>query len=84
MNQALRELVEQRIDQQWSSWSKAHPNLARVIDRARLIDFTLERLRDDPAFIQAMRRADLDEQRLIEAGRLLTIAERVVGRVLRF
>jgi hypothetical protein len=84
MHQALREVIEQRIEQQWPAWSKEHPNLARVIDRTRLVEVTVQRLRDEPAFIEAMRRADLDEQKLIEAGRVLAIAERVVGRVLRF
>ncbi len=84
MKNSLRDLVAGRVDRQWDAWAKDHPNLARVIDRTRLIESTTARLRDDPAFIEAMSRAGLDEQKLGEVGRVLELIERAVGRVVKW
>jgi len=82
MNQALRDLVEQRIDQPWSQWAAQHPHLAAAIDRERLINGTVEQIESDPAYQQALALAEVDEQRLRDAARLLALVERVVGPTL--
>ena len=79
----LRELIAGRIDARWDAWAKAHPHLAQTIDRVRLIDATVTRLRHDPAFNDALRQAELDEATLLKAARVLDHAERLIGRLLR-
>ncbi len=56
----------------------------REVVAGRLIDSTVSRLRDDPAFNEALARAGLDEARLIDATHALEHAERLIGRLLRF
>ncbi len=80
----LRELVAGRIDARWDAWAKAHPHLAKTIDRINLIDATVTRLRDDPAFHNALQQAGLDEATLLRAARVLEHTERLIGRLLRF
>jgi hypothetical protein len=80
--QNLRDLIDKRIDSQWSTWSKAHPNLAEAIDRTRLIESSVELLRDDPDYLEAMRLAGLDEVKLAAAAGILDRADRVIRRAL--
>ncbi len=79
---ALRELVSARIHQRFDDWAKEHPHLARAIDRTKMIESAVTRLRDDPEFQQALREADLNEQQLMLASRALEVVERWVRRVL--
>ncbi len=78
----LRDLVAARVGLRWDEFAKRHPHLAGVMDRATLIETTVSRLRDDPAFIAAMRQANLDESQLAAAARLLEQAERWITRAL--
>lgn len=78
----LRDVIAEQLDQQWSAWAHDHPHLAAAIDRTRLIDTATARLRDDPAFNEALRRANLDEARLAEAARVLDLAKHWVRDVL--
>ncbi|MFW6059388.1 MAG: hypothetical protein ACODAQ_04360 [Phycisphaeraceae bacterium] len=78
----LRDVVEQRINRRWSAFAKAHPHLAAVIDRTRLVESAVQRLRDDPAFRAAMAEADLDEAKLVAAARVLERAEALALQVL--
>lgn len=78
----LRTLISDKIDVRWSDWSARHPHLAEAIDRARLVDSAVGLLRDDPQFVSAMRRADLDEARLADASRLLDLADQLIRRLL--
>ncbi|MEE9212265.1 MAG: hypothetical protein V3U29_06390 [Phycisphaeraceae bacterium] len=78
----LRDLIADRVNGRWEQWAAAHPNLAAAIDRTRLVDSTIEHLRSDPEFVAAMRQADLDENKLAAAARVLEQLERWVGRVL--
>lgn len=79
----LRELVAARLNRRWEEWSREHPHLARAIDRTHLIESTVERLRDDARFVQAMRDASLDEAQLAAAGRVIERIESIITRVLR-
>lgn len=79
---SLRRLVTDQLDRHWVAWAEQHPHLARAIDSTRLIDSAVDSLRDDPDFRLALERANLDEERLAEAARLLTLAEQWVGRFL--
>lgn len=79
---SLRDVIAGRINQRWEHWAKTHPHLATAIDQTRLIDATVTRLRHDPQFNDAMRRADLDEAKLLEAVGVLEHAERLIGRLL--
>ena len=78
----LHSLVGDKIDVLWSDWSTRHPHLARAIDRARLVETTVQRVRDDPEFIQAMRDAGLDEVKLNLAAGILERANRLIGEAL--
>lgn len=81
-SKSLRELVETSVNMQWDAWASRHPNLARAIDRTKLVDATVERLRDEPALVAAMARADVDEATLSAVLRLLAEVQRLVGRAL--
>ena len=76
----LRDLIADKIDHRWQEWASAHPNLAAVLDRTELVDSTVQRLRDDTDFRDAMRAADLDEAKLAAAARILEQAERWITR----
>lgn len=78
----LRDTIEKQLNLQWHQWAQAHPNLAAAIDRARLVESTMQQVRNDPAFQQAMRQADLDEAKLAAAMRVLERLEQAVRRVL--
>lgn len=82
--QPLRDLVAGRIDGRWDAWAKRHSHLAAAIDRTQLVESTVRRLRDDPAFAKALRRAEIDADRLGEVAQVLAMVESAVGRVLKF
>jgi hypothetical protein len=74
----LRTLIIERINLRWSDWAGRHPNLARAIDRTLLVESTVDLLRDDPEFIQAMREANLDEAKLALAASILDRADQFI------
>ncbi|MEM9417489.1 MAG: hypothetical protein AAGA25_00360 [Planctomycetota bacterium] len=78
----LRGLVEAKLDEHWLTWSQNHPHLAAAIGRTRLIDLAVDRLRDDPAFIQAMQQASIDQHVLDRSSRLHQLIEEWTRRVL--
>ncbi len=78
----LRALIDTQMEARWPEWAARHPHLAEAIDRVVLTDRAVELLREDPAFIEAMKQADLDEARLKDAARLLSLTERLVKRLL--
>ncbi|MEM1108721.1 MAG: hypothetical protein AAGH99_08530 [Planctomycetota bacterium] len=78
----LRELIEAKIDEQWITWSHRHPNLAEAIDRTRLIDITVNRLRDDPAYLDAIHKMNQDEFRQNQAAEIIELAELWTRKVL--
>lgn len=80
---SLREIVSSRIVADWSAFAAEHPNLAEVLDRTRMVDSAVTRLREDPAFQAAMRQADLDEQQLAAAANVLEIVGKWTRRVLQ-
>lgn len=78
----LRDVIEGRLDQRWEQFAKAHPNLAAAIDRTRLLDQTVQSLRDDPEFQTLLAGADLDEAKLAAASRAVVIIEKLLARAL--
>ncbi len=78
----LRTLISDQIDVRWPDFTTRHPHLAQAIDRVRLVDSTVDLLRDDPEFVGAMRNADLDEARLADATKLLGMVDQLVRRLL--
>jgi hypothetical protein len=81
-SQELRTLIGEKIEARWSDWAPRHPHLAEAIDRVRLIEYAVHRLREDPAFVAAMREADLDEAGLIKVSHLLERAEALIHHIL--
>ena len=79
---SLRDVISDKVNARWNEWAAAHPNLARVVDRTRLVESTVVQLRNEPAFIEAMRQADLDEDKLVAAAKLLEQTDRLIGMVL--
>ncbi|MEX0775197.1 MAG: hypothetical protein WD042_05725 [Phycisphaeraceae bacterium] len=78
----LHDLVATRINQRWDAFAAAHPQLAKAIDRTVLVESTVARLRDDPAFARAMAQAELDEVQLAAVARVLDLAEKWIARAL--
>lgn len=78
----LRDVVEQRLNKRWPEFAAAHPHLAEAIDRTRLVESAVARLREDAQFQAALREAELDVSKLAAAARALERAEGLVGRVL--
>ena len=76
--QNLHSLVNEKINLRWSEWATRHPQLALAIDRTRLVESTVDLLREDPAFIKAMREADLDEARLTLAANIIDRANQII------
>jgi len=79
----LKELVRERVDLEWDAWAARHPHLAAAIDRVRLTDAAVDELRRDPAYVEAMRQAALDEGRLLAAARIVAMVERIVQAGMR-
>jgi len=80
---SLKDLVQDRIDGSWESWAQRHPNLAAAIDRVQLIDRTVDQLRQDPDYVEAMQQSQLDENQLLAAARVIALIERMIGRTIR-
>lgn len=78
----LRDLVESKLDEHWLTWAAKHPHLAAAIDRTRLVDTAVERLRDDETFIKALRQIDRDEYRLARTADVVALADRLARQVL--
>jgi len=78
----LRDLVEKQIGERWEAWAAAHPHLAAAIDRTRLTETTVARLREDADFTAAVRRAAVDEDKLAGAAKLVELAEKWIARAL--
>ena len=78
----LRDVVESRLVARWDAWVATHPNLARVIDRTKLIDAAVTRLRADRQFQDALEEADLDEATLAAAAGVLAVVEQWVARLM--
>jgi len=81
--QALRDLVARRLDVGWERFAEDHPHLAAAIERVTLIDTTVQRLVDDPAYQAAMEAAGHDEAVLAAAAQIAEVVDQWVGRALR-
>ncbi len=80
--QMLRDLVAARVEGRWTQWAQEHPHLAEAIDRTRLVEVAVTRLRDDEQFKAAMRQADLDERTINHALVILAQVERLIAQLL--
>lgn len=78
----LRTIVEQKLNVQWSDFTARHPHLAGAIDRTRLVETTVEQLRDSDEYRDALRQAAVDESAMVEALRLIDVIDRLVMRFL--
>ncbi len=74
----LRSLISEKMNLRLSDWAERHPRLAQAIDSTRLVESTVDLLREDPEFIQAMRDADLDEAKLALAANILSHADQLI------
>lgn len=76
----LREVVEREVARRWSEFEREHPRLAEELGREVYVAQAEERVREDPAYQEAMAQgrfiAGLAE---VVGG----IVERAVGAVLR-
>lgn len=78
----LRDLVQSRLGLRWPRFARDHPHLAEAIDRTRLIESGLQRLEEDAALRDAMRRADIDEAALAAALQVVERADSLLERLL--
>jgi len=79
---SLRELVQQQVDIKWEDFSRKHPHLAGAVDRSVLIDSTVRRLADDPAYRAAMDQAAKDETAMAVGAKVVELVETWVTRIL--
>lgn len=79
---SLRTLIAGAVESRWTAWSQDHPNLAQAVDRTQLIDMAVTRLRDDPAFMDAMAQAHIDEKQLAALEQIGQFVGHVVDRLL--
>jgi hypothetical protein len=56
---ALSHLVEQSIDRTWTEFAADHPYLAAMLDRDVLLADAQRALSSDPAFVDAVARAQI-------------------------
>jgi hypothetical protein len=61
--QEKKQLVEQAIGSEWTSFAERHPLLARALDRDLLTEHVADRIEDDPDFQRALANA-----RAVSAG----------------
>lgn len=80
--QHLKDLIQDKVSNRWDQWAREHPHLAAAIDQATLVEATVQRLADDPAFQAAIKEADIDEETLRAAGRVLAEAEKWIIRLM--
>ena len=62
----LKTLVTQAIESNWKTFAADHPHLAAAIDQPLLIEQAADLLEDDPAYREAMRKAQAVE--MVGAG----------------
>ena len=79
---ALRDLVNEKVAGRWDQWAQAHPNLAQVVDRTRLVDGLVDELQRHPDFAEALRQADEDDTCLTRAAEVVQFVERWVVKLL--
>lgn len=79
---SLRQLVQQQVDVKWEDFAQKHPHLAAAVDRSTLIDSTVERLADDPAYRAAMDQAAKDEAAGTVGAKVVELVETWVTRLL--
>lgn len=80
---SLRLRIEQVVAQQWPTFARAHPALARVIDQELLRDYAFDSLADDPAFVEAYRQAVSANLALSAIGELVApFIGRAIARLL--
>ncbi len=78
----LHEIVAERLELNWDRFRQAHPKLAAAVERAELVEVSVDALREDPAYQRAMAQAGFDEATLAGALEVLGVIDGVVGRVL--
>ena len=78
----LHDLVARRLDLRWMEFCREHPNLGAAIDRTELVEHAVGHLREDPAYLAAMRAADLDEAQLTQAAAALEQIEHILTLLL--
>jgi hypothetical protein len=57
----LKRLVAEAVESTWSDFAAEHPRLAAAIDQSLLIEQAADLLEDDPAYREAMRKAQAVE-----------------------
>jgi len=82
MNKPIDDIVSRAVGQRYDEWAAEHPSLAGVIDHMELSQQTAERLRETPAYWQAVNeyRQSRNEQTLL--ARLLDLAGPVLKAIL--
>jgi len=82
MDNYVNDIVSRAVGQQYEQWAAEHPSLASVIDHVELSQQTAERLRETPAYWQAVNEYHTSRNELTLLNRLLELAGPVLRGIL--
>ncbi|MCL2700651.1 MAG: hypothetical protein FWE88_03030 [Phycisphaerae bacterium] len=82
MDNQLNDIVSRAVGQRYDEWATQHPSLASVIDHVELSQQTAERLRETPAYWQAVNEYHTSRNELNFLTRLLDLAGPVLRDIL--
>jgi len=82
MDSPIHDIVSRAVGQRYEEWAAEHPSLASVIDHVELSQQTAERLRETPAYWQAVNEFHTSRNELIFLNRLLDLTAPVLRGIL--
>jgi len=82
MDNPVNDIVSRAVGQRYDEWALEHPSLASVIDRMELSLQAAERLRETPAYWQAVNEYHQSRSELALLTRLLDLAGPVLRGIL--
>ena len=78
----VNNIVSQAVGRRYDEWAAEHPSLAGVIDRMELSLQTAERLRETPAYWEAVNAYHQSRSELALLNRLLELAGPILRGIL--
>jgi len=82
MDNQINDLVSRAVGRQYELWAAEHPSLASVIDHVELSQQTAERLRETPAYWQAVNEFHTSRNELALLNRLLELTGPILRGIL--
>ena len=82
MDNPVNDIVSRAVGRRYDEWAAEHPSLASVIDPVELSQQTAERLRETPAYWQAVNEYPHSRNELALLSRLLDLAGPILKTIL--